>query len=224
MNYKTPIVHGGNQHLPIPENEELIVEAIPVSAAENNIISKNEDGLFATLPIGSCPNVPPGFTVYYQSGEPYDIVTLGLEFTLPFNPDEPVFNLGYSTEESPAGTAPVWSEENEGVTQVSPGVGGLGLVEDYVEQASFSFHGRVLSIGAATTTFEGSIWFTPVGSDSPRVAEAATINITKVSTGEAHAAEWSEVTDQTNLVLPFGFIEDGERYCLAAEFYIGVPA
>lgn len=48
MNYRTPIVHGGNQHLPIPENEELIVEAIPVSAAENNIITKNEDGLMAT--------------------------------------------------------------------------------------------------------------------------------------------------------------------------------
>lgn len=128
MQYKTPIIHGDNQHTPLTlGTEELTPQAIPVSAAENNIITKNEDGLFAALPIGSCPSVPPGFTVYYQSGEPYDIVTLGLEFTVSFSPDVgPEFNLGYSTEESPAGTAPVWSEQNEGVTQVSPGVGVWG--------------------------------------------------------------------------------------------------
>lgn len=225
MQYKTPIIHDNKQHTPLAlGTEELAPQAIPVSAAENNIITKNEDGLFATLPIGSCPSVPPGFTVYYQSGDPFGKVTLGLEFTLSLNPDVPVFNLEYSTEESPAGTAPVWSEQNEGVTQVSPGVGGLGLVAEDVEVASFTFNGEVLSIGAATTTFEGDIWLTPVGADFHRVADAATINITKVSTGEAHAAEWSEVTKQTNLALPFGFIEDGERYCLAAEFFLGTPA
>lgn len=237
MNYRTPIVHGDNQHLPIPENEELIVEAIPVSADEDNQIEKMEDGLYVPpsrikIP---CLEVPGGIQPYYHgrypAGPPAQPGLLGVKFLIPVGALTPtdslpaIASIGFKTGSKLQGENAVWEIVPEGLELVYPPTADQidplvqleidGTVGAYITITSF------LS-GLIIVGVEG--WFNIVG--VPVVGEPTYweelglqgVVVTKVSTGESLLVPWAGGMTTSD------FISEGEVYCVSAQANVIPPA
>lgn len=230
MNYRTPIVHGSNQHLPIPENEELIVEAIPVSAEEDNQIEKMEDGLYVPpsrikVP---CLDVPGGIQPYYHgrypAGPPAQPGLLGVKFLIPvgaLTPNSPLpatASIGFRTGSKLQGENAVWEIEPDGLELVYPPT--ADQIDPLVQ---LEIEGGVGAYITITSFLSGLIevyvegWFyevdTPVAGESTYVEELNLhgVVVTKVSTGE------SLLIPCTGGLTTSDFISEGEVYCVSAQ-------
>lgn len=236
MQYKTPIIHGDNQHTPLAlGEEELTVESIPVSAAENNIITKNEDGLFAEAPPATklpCPDIPGGFQPFYQSQYPFGPAPQpglwGTRFRIPegaFFSDSNLPNtlmMEFYQGFKAAGTPAEWVVDEDGLELTHPASEDLmdpiteyGVVDRIVVFTSIS---AALS-GVVQVVVGGEFNRLQLPTSQSGVFEESYslvgICIIRVSTGETLLIPSDGIAVATT-----DFFLEGEEYCLSGQLGI----